>query len=170
MFKSLLGSRKDGLPSETTPLLAALARYRSRNDEQSDEADEFAAQYDGADEEDDDDDEDEDERQGNRRDGPLLPVFSAEFLGTSRCSEACLLHRTDAHAQTAYPSTTRPTPSASSFFNNARRRSPGTSCAPRRSRSSWSSLSSSAYSPATSLAVPYTVYCPTVCSSVKRAR
>lgn len=79
MFKSLLGSRKDGLPTETTPLLAALARYRSRNDEQSaSEADEYVAQYDGGDE----DDEDEDEGQANRRDGPLLPVFSAEFLGT----------------------------------------------------------------------------------------
>ena len=87
MFKSLLGPRKDGQPSETTPLLAALARYRSRHDEQSgSDADEYDAHYQPGDE----DDEDEDEGEGNRRDGPLLPVFSAEFLGITHspcCSE-----------------------------------------------------------------------------------
>ena len=172
MFNSLLGSRKDGQPSETTPLLEALARYRSRNDEHSgSEAEDYvAAQYHGG-----EDDEDEDEDDGNnQRDGPLLPVFSAEFLGTylpfphTCCSPPCL-HGTN-HPQTVSPSTTRPMPSASSSSNNARPPSPGTSCDPRRSRSFWSSPSSSASSPTTFRVAPYTVCWPTACSSAGRAR
>ena len=80
MFGSLLRPRKDGR-SETTPLLAALTKYRSRHtaDEHSaserDDYHEDVAQYDGEDEDDEDD---------ARRDGPLLPVFSSEVLGARR--------------------------------------------------------------------------------------
>jgi len=76
MFASLLRSRKHG--PETTPLLAALNRYRNRygDDERSVSEDDQdgTARYDGGDEDYEDEDPD-------RRDGPLLPVFSAEFLG-----------------------------------------------------------------------------------------
>jgi hypothetical protein len=82
MFASLLGSRKDPR-SETTPLLQALNSYRARQTADNNEsasnqdADEeyragVAGQYG-------DDAEDEDNDGG--RDGPLLPVFSSEFLG-----------------------------------------------------------------------------------------
>jgi hypothetical protein len=75
MFASLLRSKKSR-PSETTPLLAALHKYRNRDHEGASEAeddyDDDAAQYVGE-----IDDEDED----RRRDGPLLPVFSSELLG-----------------------------------------------------------------------------------------
>lgn len=74
MFASLLRTRKDDA-HETTPLLQALSRYRSRDaDARSADDDEDAAHYDAGDED------YEDEDQG-RRDGPLLPVFSSEFLG-----------------------------------------------------------------------------------------
>lgn len=78
MFASLRRSKKSR-PSETTPLLAALHKYRNRHEEASEADDDYeddAAQYHGE-----VDDEDED----RRRDGPLLPVFSAEFLGGLRC-------------------------------------------------------------------------------------
>jgi hypothetical protein len=80
MFASLLRSKKSR-PAETTPLLAALRKYRNRNDEPSeaeadDDYEDDLAQYDG--EEVDDEDED------RHRDGPLLPVFSSEFLGALR--------------------------------------------------------------------------------------
>ena len=81
MFKSLLRTTHKGRRSETTPLLAALQRYRSRqnDDERSasegeDDYPEDIAQYDGDYEEGEDDD--------GRRDGPLLPVFSSEVLGS----------------------------------------------------------------------------------------
>ncbi|KAF1846566.1 uncharacterized protein K460DRAFT_356222 [Cucurbitaria berberidis CBS 394.84] len=74
MFASLLRSKKSR-PSETTPLLAALNRYRSRQNGEASEAEdddpEVVAQYDG---------EDEDEHQGRRQDEPLLPVFSSAVL------------------------------------------------------------------------------------------
>ncbi|KAI8942688.1 hypothetical protein NX059_000737 [Plenodomus lindquistii] len=72
MFASLLRSKKSQ-PAETTPLLAALSRYRSRQHGEPDEPDGFPGldQY-----EDEDDDEDDD----RRRDGSLLPVFSSEVL------------------------------------------------------------------------------------------
>lgn len=80
MFTSLLRSKKSQ-PSETTPLLAAIHKYRARrNDEASDGEDDYeddVAQYDG---------EVDDEDAGHRRrDGPLLPVFSSEFLGGLGC-------------------------------------------------------------------------------------
>ncbi|KAF2866247.1 hypothetical protein BDV95DRAFT_505392 [Massariosphaeria phaeospora] len=78
MFASLLRTRNDRR-SETTPLLAALSRYRARRDDEEDHADEAdddddpeeVAPYDG---------EDEDEDHHGRGDGPLLPVFSSEVL------------------------------------------------------------------------------------------
>ncbi|KAF2829256.1 hypothetical protein CC86DRAFT_464904 [Ophiobolus disseminans] len=74
MFASLLQSKKRR-PSETTPLLAALNRYRSRQNGEANEVDdgdaEAAVQYDG---------EEEDEDEDRRRDGSLLPVFSSTFL------------------------------------------------------------------------------------------
>ncbi|PVI03203.1 hypothetical protein DM02DRAFT_521310 [Periconia macrospinosa] len=84
MFASLLGSRKDPR-SETTPLLQAIDRYRRRHqhphaepsvddeDREDDDADPHFSRYHDPDE----DDEDNDGRGG---DGPLLPVFSSEFL------------------------------------------------------------------------------------------
>lgn len=77
MFASLLRSKKSH-PSETTPLLAALNRYRNRQhgvDEAQEDEPEDIAQYEGEEE----DEEDED----RQRDGPLLPVFSSTFLGMS---------------------------------------------------------------------------------------
>jgi hypothetical protein len=74
MFTSFLQSKKRR-PSETTPLLAALNRYRSRQNGEADEEDndaEMMGQDDG---------EEEDEDEYRRRDGPLLPVFSSTFLG-----------------------------------------------------------------------------------------
>jgi hypothetical protein len=76
MFTSLLRSKKRA-PSETTPLLAALSKFRRRRNGEPEEADDdvpdAVAQYD-----DDDDGDDEDNR---GRDGSLLPVFSPAFLG-----------------------------------------------------------------------------------------
>ncbi|KAF1950172.1 hypothetical protein CC80DRAFT_554632 [Byssothecium circinans] len=79
MFASLLGKSRRDQRSETTPLLQALSQYRSRyqDDEHSDSDphdahDNITQQYDGG-------DEDDDGRSG-QRDGPLLPVFSSEFL------------------------------------------------------------------------------------------
>jgi hypothetical protein len=87
MFASLVQSKKTS-PSETTPLLAALQRYRNgRNG--ADEADDdgeaaVMAQYG-------DEEEEEEEREDEHRDGPLLPVFSSTFLGTSAvCTVFCL--------------------------------------------------------------------------------
>lgn len=74
MFTSLLGSKKRR-PSETTPLLAALNKYRSRRNGEADAEDEYQdriAQHDGGEDEGNED---------SRRDGPLLPVFSSTFLG-----------------------------------------------------------------------------------------
>lgn len=75
MFASLLQSKKRR-PSETTPLLAALNRYRSRQNGEADEGEDDDAEnigrYEGEEEEEDED---------RRRDGPLLPVFSSTFLG-----------------------------------------------------------------------------------------
>ena len=76
MFNSLLRSKKSSRPSETTPLLAALHKYRGRHSDEAPERDDdyeaAGGQYHGE-----VDDEDDD----RRRDGPLLPVFSSEFLG-----------------------------------------------------------------------------------------
>ncbi|KAF2855754.1 hypothetical protein T440DRAFT_414509 [Plenodomus tracheiphilus IPT5] len=72
MFASLLRSKRSQ-PSETTPLLAALTRYRSRHNGDPDEPDESL----GPDQYEDEDDEENDDR---RRDGSLLPVFSSEVL------------------------------------------------------------------------------------------
>ena len=83
MFASFFGS-KSRRPSETTPLLAAINRYRRRQngeDSESENEPEGIAQYDG-----DEDDEDED----RQRDGPLLPVFSSQVLGRRRRMLACL--------------------------------------------------------------------------------
>lgn len=77
MFASLLRSKKRR-PSETTPLLAALDRYRNRRngvEETQGDAAEGVAQYEG--------DEEGDEDEDQQRDGPLLPVFSSTFLGMS---------------------------------------------------------------------------------------
>ncbi|KAH6614174.1 hypothetical protein C7974DRAFT_72229 [Boeremia exigua] len=75
MFASLLRSKKSSRSSETTPLLAALHKYRSRhNDEASEVEDHYedhTGRYDG---------EIHDEDHDRRRDGPLLPVFSSELL------------------------------------------------------------------------------------------
>ncbi|KAJ8110145.1 hypothetical protein OPT61_g6933 [Boeremia exigua] len=75
MFASLLRSKKSSRSSETTPLLAALHKYRSRHNDEAEEADDdyegHAGQYEG---------EVDDEDHDRRRDGPLLPVFSSEFL------------------------------------------------------------------------------------------
>lgn len=95
MFASLLASRKDPR-SETTPLLQALDSYRRRHADLNPDPnpnghpDDDAAhnpsvptrqRFPRYQEHDDDDDENEDS-DGRRGDGPLLPVFSAEFLGT----------------------------------------------------------------------------------------
>jgi hypothetical protein len=83
MFASLFQSKK-GNPSETTPLLAALHRYRSRRHGTNEAAEgdaEVIAHYQG--EEGDEDEEQEQEDEDRQRDGPLLPVFSSTFLGTS---------------------------------------------------------------------------------------
>lgn len=76
MFSSLLRSRKDDRP-ETAPLLAAFnrrLRYTHADGDDNNE-DAYQANYDQR-----DDDYEEEDRGG--RDGPLLPVFSSEFLGT----------------------------------------------------------------------------------------
>ncbi|OAL03930.1 hypothetical protein IQ06DRAFT_324421 [Phaeosphaeriaceae sp. SRC1lsM3a] len=74
MFASLLRSKKPQV-SETTPLLAALKRFRSREDgvEEAEEGDDAEAieDYDG---------EGAYEDEDRQRDGPLLPVFSSTFL------------------------------------------------------------------------------------------
>jgi hypothetical protein len=77
MFASLRRSKKRR-PSETTPLLAALDRYRNRRNG-VEEAQEDDAEGMNQDEGDEEEDEDED----RQRDGPLLPVFSSAFLGMS---------------------------------------------------------------------------------------
>lgn len=81
MFASLLRSKKSSRSSETTPLLAALHKYRNRHNEEASEGDDdyedHVGRYDG---------EIDDEDHDCRRDGPLLPVFSSEFLGAqTRC-------------------------------------------------------------------------------------
>lgn len=73
MFASLLRSKKSQ-PSESTPLLAALNRYRSRQHGEPSEPDESP----GLDQYEDEDDEENFDRR--RHDGPLLPVFSSELL------------------------------------------------------------------------------------------
>jgi len=99
MFASFLQSKKRQ-PSETTPLLAALNRYRSRQNGEADEEDDAEAigQDDG---------EEEYEDEDRQRDGPLLPVFSSTFLGMLALMRHCLPSLTI--LQTAYPSTTPPT-------------------------------------------------------------
>lgn len=85
MFNSLLRSKKRSRPSETTPLLAALHKYRSRHSdgdeahglEADDDYEAAGGQYGG------ELDDEDDDRRG--RDGPLLPVFSSEFLGRLLC-------------------------------------------------------------------------------------
>jgi hypothetical protein len=74
MFASLFQSKKRR-PSETTPLLAALNRYRSHHHgaDQPDGDDAPGVAHDDGDEEDEDED--------RPRDGSLLPVFSSTFLG-----------------------------------------------------------------------------------------
>lgn len=116
MFASLLRSNKKR-PSETTPLLAALNRYRSRQNGEDSEADEehqnhrrVITRYDGG---------DEDEDDGRRQDGPLLPVFSSAVLGMHIWIMMLLLqiallttsHRSHPHLQhhTRYPHNTCPT-------------------------------------------------------------
>lgn len=80
MFSSLLRSKSSRRPSETTPLLAALSKYRNR---QNGEISEPEADDPDAVEQDDGAYEDEDE--DRQRDGSLLPVFSSEVLGTRTC-------------------------------------------------------------------------------------
>ena len=87
MFASYF-RKKSRRPSETTPLLTAINRYRRRqngedeHDEDEDEPDALA-QYEGEDDEQDED---------HERDGPLLPVFSSEVLGTRSNRLACSQH------------------------------------------------------------------------------
>ncbi|CAI6228537.1 unnamed protein product [Periconia digitata] len=83
MFASLLGSRKDPR-SETTPLLQALDRYRRRH---ADPNPDLSVDGDDDDEQGhhqfpryEDHEDDHEDSDGRRGDGPLLPVFSAEFL------------------------------------------------------------------------------------------
>jgi hypothetical protein len=102
MFASLLRPKKSGA-SETTPLLAALSKFRNRRNGEAEEADDNVSdvivQYEDEDEEEDDD---------RGRDGSLLPVFSPAFLGM--LSQAgVLVYLTNKPLQIAYPSTTRPT-------------------------------------------------------------
>ncbi|KNG47124.1 receptor-activated ca2+-permeable protein [Stemphylium lycopersici] len=82
MFSSFFTS-KSRRPSETTPLLAAIDRYRRRRNGQDSDRDDrepdAVAQYDGEDE-DEDEGEGEGEDEDRQPDGPLLPVFSAEVL------------------------------------------------------------------------------------------
>ncbi|KAE8841628.1 hypothetical protein PTNB73_05998 [Pyrenophora teres f. teres] len=77
MFASFFSSNSRR-PSETTPLLAAIDRYRRRHNGEDSDADDnepgAAGQYDGEDEE-------EYEDEDRQRDGPLLPVFSPQVLG-----------------------------------------------------------------------------------------
>jgi hypothetical protein len=132
MFASLLRS-KTRRPSETTPLLAALDRYRNRRNgvEEAQEDDAEGMNQDEGDEEE-DEEEEEDEDEDRQRDGPLLPVFSSTFLGMSlRYSMIAVL--TD-NAQIVFQSTAPPTPSASYSSNDARPRSLGINCARRRFR------------------------------------
>ncbi|KAH8728720.1 hypothetical protein GQ44DRAFT_608500 [Phaeosphaeriaceae sp. PMI808] len=75
MFASLVRSKKSH-PSESTPLLAALNRYRSRHNGVDDELEDDHHQGRGRSPQSEHDDEDEDRRQ----DGPLLPVFSSTVL------------------------------------------------------------------------------------------
>lgn len=89
MFASLLRSKKRSpRASETTPLLAAIHKYRNRHNDEASEADDDyeddLGQFDG---------EIYDEDHDRRRDGPLLPVFSSEFLGGLEgvACEHCLL-------------------------------------------------------------------------------
>lgn len=88
MFSSFSGKQK-GRRSERTPLLQALQRYQSRESQRDpsaseDDHEDLTARYDG---------EDEDDEDGilGRRHGPLLPVFSSEFLGTGRKMHNSLL-------------------------------------------------------------------------------
>lgn len=84
MFSSFFAS-KSRRPSETTPLLAAIDRYRRRhNGDESDQADHdpgAVAHFDADDDEYEDEDEHQHRPQRRQRDGPLLPVFSPEILG-----------------------------------------------------------------------------------------
>jgi hypothetical protein len=102
MFTSFFGS-KSRRPSETTPLLAALNKYRRRQNGEDSGADDnepdAVAQYEG---------EDEDEDEDRQRDGPLLPVFSSEVLGRRRCA-TCKVFTVLTAPQIAYPFTTPPT-------------------------------------------------------------
>lgn len=80
MFASLLRSKKSSRSSETTPLLAAIHRYRNRHNGEASEGDDNyedeANHFNG---------EIFDEDHDRRRDGPLLPVFSSEILGGLTC-------------------------------------------------------------------------------------
>lgn len=104
MFASLLRPKKTrARVSETTPLLAALSKYRAHHSHTR-APDEPAHGLDDDDDghgDDDDNDNDlpyaaelDDEDDDARRDGPLLPVFSAELLGPSAAMlppASCLL-------------------------------------------------------------------------------
>ena len=85
MFKSLLGTQQ-GRQRERTPLLAALDRYRNRNRDSEGDDNENDNDNDNGPNEDEDDIDgenyDEDDDDDAQRDGPLLPVFSSEVLGT----------------------------------------------------------------------------------------
>lgn len=79
MFASLLRSKKSSRSSETTPLLAAIHKYRNRHHDEASEGDDNYREERGH-----SDAEVYDEDHDRRRDGPLLPVFSSEFLGGLR--------------------------------------------------------------------------------------
>lgn len=103
MFASLLRPKK-AQTSETTPLLAALKRYRSRRHgvEEVEELDDAEAieELDG---------EEAYEDEDRRRDGPLLPVFSSTFLGMCQTCMRRIVCSANQSSQTAYQSTTPPT-------------------------------------------------------------
>lgn len=105
MFSTLLGKQK-ARRSERTPLLAALHRYQSRESHRGqsaseDDHEDGTARYDG-------EDEDDEDGVSGRRDGPLLPVFSSEFLGIggTRPFSYCA----NISTQIDYPPTLPPTP------------------------------------------------------------
>jgi hypothetical protein len=89
MWSTFLGKRK-ARRSDRTPLLAALHRYQSRESHRDhsasdDDLDYGTARYDG-------EDEDDEDGVSAQRDGPLLPVFSSEFLGMAAEVRPSLLH------------------------------------------------------------------------------
>lgn len=169
MFNSFLRRQSKGRQPEQTPLLAALNRYRSRNGDAHDEAvsdedDDYTpvAQYDGG-------DEDENDFGVERRDGPLLPVFS-EFLGMCFLPPVCLRKLTDGQSQIACPFTTSPMRYGYSSSSDAKQLYLGTSCGRLKFRSSSSSLSSNKSTPSISREPRYTASYRIVYSSGKKER